>query len=727
MKIIKSTYILLGIFLFFMSTSIVSQTLLKPELKFTSACDDTTSTDYTVTFKYKTSTFATDNTFTIELSDANGTWNSPVNLATVATENDTFTFSRTFQLPENTFGKNYKIRLVATSPAMTSPDSESFEAYKKLNGTLILNDFEDVVLCDGATTELTLNTDQQGAYTWYRDGSIITTTTDPFLEVSASGKYQVKIDYGACGFKDSTLIDVVTFSETDAQINSLDVVEICGDEAHTFQANVTDTSYTYTWFLDNQEVQSSNSSTYTTPTVGQLGVYSLEIDTGVCVTTSNNVSLNQKNAPSFTITENTPLASVLLPGEAKDISITVNNAANFEVEWYKDDKRLFGVDGTSLNVNQPGTYIANVVETATGLCSSGLSSQPIRLLSVKRFEPVMITDDNYESCTATGVDLKLQQVNVIAQDDNEYVLTSEQLELLNYQWILDGVNIVNATDNKLTRSSYTQNGIYTLGISAGHLNNVSSSELDIKLIAKPAVVTSEPSSNSLCPGGIITYTIKDVVDGYTYQWFKNDDQTALGTDVAEFVVNEIGTYTLKMTGFGCEKIIETLEVVLFDAAAIVVTPSEKVVLKEGESTAITAAGAESYMWYEGENTDGMLLSTSETLEVTSLGFYTVVATAGACGIEKTIEVIAQDDQVIVPNIVTPNADGVNDTWSISNKYAFQPTVSVQLYNANGKEIFKTNDYQNDWPFESLGNQRVFYYKIIKENILIKAGTISVLD
>ena len=53
-------------------------------------------------------------------------------------------------------------------------------------------------------------------------------------------------------------------------------------------------------------------------------------------------------------------------------------------------------------------------------------------------------------------------------------------------------------------------------------------------------------------------------------------------------------------------------------------------------------------------------------------------------------------------------------------------VLIFMINIFISEVFKTTDYKNNWPTESLGNQKVFYYKIIRENKLIKAGTISVL-
>ena len=90
----KSIKILLGIFLFCV-TNTMSQTLLQPELRFSSACDDGTVTNFEVVFKY-TAAFNSDNQFSIELSDENGGWDSPTNVGTVTTENSSFTFSRTF-------------------------------------------------------------------------------------------------------------------------------------------------------------------------------------------------------------------------------------------------------------------------------------------------------------------------------------------------------------------------------------------------------------------------------------------------------------------------------------------------------------------------------------------------------------------------------------------------------------------------------------------------------
>ncbi len=719
----KNIVFLFGLFFSCIAT-VVSQTLLKPELQFSSACDDGTVKDFEVVFKYTTTAFNNDNQFTIELSDASGGWSTPINVGTVTTENSSFSFSRTFQLPENTFGTNYKIRLVATSPAMISPDSDAFEAYKIINGNLILNDYDDVVLCDGESTEITLNTNQEGAYQWYRDNALITTTTKPKLEVSESGNYQVKVDYGACGYKNSTLIEVVAFSNTDAQIKGASTVEICGGDTHTFEANVNDTSYTYSWYLDGTLVLSSNQSTYTTPNAGQFGTYYLEIDTGNCQTTSDNVELKQKSDPGFTVNTSGVLTSIMLPGETKELCIT-HNASSAKVQWYKDATALVAKKQLCMNATEAGEYFARVTQSTGTSCDAIVDSDKYTLVAVKSFNAIVRTETGYEACGSSTTKLAVVGVKAIGTDDNEYDLTAEQLEMLSYQWSKNGEIITAATENEYQVNSYADNGMYTLGVRVGTVTG-NSNGIDVKLVSVPEVSASS-ISNSLCAEGSITYTIDNMMSGYNYQWIKNGVEDVTPVNPQTLEVTEEGEYVLRYSGFGCDNELAPIVVVPFDDSAVTITPSEIVVLEAGSSAIIVAEGGETYEWYEGEGISGNLLSTTEALTVTTLGFYTVLVKVGDCSVERTIEVVEPDGQVIVPNLVSPNQDGFNDTWKLSNSYAYQTNVEVILYNSNGKEILKTTDYKNDWPTDELGNQKIFYYKIIKDDRLIKAGTISVLD
>ena len=70
----------------------------------------------------------------------------------------------------------------------------------------------------------------------------------------------------------------------------------------------------------------------------------------------------------------------------------------------------------------------------------------------------------------------------------------------------------------------------------------------------------------------------------------------------------------------------------------------------------------------------------------------------------------------VSEAITPNGDGVNDTWFINNIVNY-PNCVIRVYNRWGQEVFYTVGYQNDWNghFEnksgSLPDAASYYYQI----------------
>ena len=53
------------------------------------------------------------------------------------------------------------------------------------------------------------------------------------------------------------------------------------------------------------------------------------------------------------------------------------------------------------------------------------------------------------------------------------------------------------------------------------------------------------------------------------------------------------------------------------------------------------------------------------------------------------------DGMIVNDVLTPNGDGINDTWIILNAERFTNAL-VQVYNRWGNEVYSTKGYNNDW-------------------------------
>lgn len=69
-----------------------------------------------------------------------------------------------------------------------------------------------------------------------------------------------------------------------------------------------------------------------------------------------------------------------------------------------------------------------------------------------------------------------------------------------------------------------------------------------------------------------------------------------------------------------------------------------------------------------------------------------------CIVVDTMQVVVRDavaDILFIPNVLTPNADGKNDTWFIRNIELF-PSNKVRIVNRWGDNVYQSQYYNNEW-------------------------------
>jgi gliding motility-associated-like protein len=89
-------------------------------------------------------------------------------------------------------------------------------------------------------------------------------------------------------------------------------------------------------------------------------------------------------------------------------------------------------------------------------------------------------------------------------------------------------------------------------------------------------------------------------------------------------------------------------------------------------------------------------------------------------------------QMNIAEAITPNGDGINDTWVISNIENYTNSV-VRVFNRWGSEVFVARNYQNDWDghykdnSKSLPDSSSYYYQIDLDGdgVLDKEGWIYI--
>jgi gliding motility-associated-like protein len=120
--------------------------------------------------------------------------------------------------------------------------------------------------------------------------------------------------------------------------------------------------------------------------------------------------------------------------------------------------------------------------------------------------------------------------------------------------------------------------------------------------------------------------------------------------------------------------------------------------------------------------------TAPSITFTEDGSYLLVAAVGNCEVSRTVQV-EYLETFKVPNVISVNADGINDHWVLPNSYSNKEEVRITIYNERGEEIFNQTRYQNNWPESTRAfpqQNMVFFYKIRKAEKVLKQGTITVI-
>jgi gliding motility-associated-like protein len=90
-----------------------------------------------------------------------------------------------------------------------------------------------------------------------------------------------------------------------------------------------------------------------------------------------------------------------------------------------------------------------------------------------------------------------------------------------------------------------------------------------------------------------------------------------------------------------------------------------------------------------------------------------VYTAGSCDSVINLVLTVTKCDFIISNVITPNNDGQNDTWKVSDP-TYISGCTVKIYNRWGQPVYETKDYNNEWDGTKNGENLpdgVYFYSI----------------
>ena len=201
---------------------------------------------------------------------------------------------------------------------------------------------------------------------------------------------------------------------------------------------------------------------------------------------------------------------------------------------------------------------------------------------------------------------------------------------------------------------------------------------------------------TLCPNRSIAFSLPDNPQ-IRYQW---QDGTASST----YKISQPGVYSVTATAGPCmvtDTFRVTQEKPLRLPADTTLCRGTTLLLNPENPTAYTLR------WSDG--------STGPTLQVSQDGIYWTTSESPVCLQTDSIRVNILDCPGPIPNIFTPNDDGINDTFFI--KDIDLVPWKLEIYNRWGSRVYQDETYKNNWKGEGLPGG--LYYYSLSSNLLNK--------
>lgn len=309
----------------------------KPVLGFSEACPSPSFNNFSLTFSFSpASNLNTGNVFNVELSNSLGDFTNPT-LLTSSTATSSI-ISVSFAMPTTVSGTNYKIRIKSTSPAATSPNSDSFAANYAIFTMpfTINNNNSNQSFCENSGYLLSVDAGTnsplqypQLVYKWYKNGIPIIGEVSSSLNVTSEGSYYVQVDYGTCNNNAySNAVSLYAIPTPELVIASeTGETEFCETDWLTLITSNISSTNSYQWYLNNVSIPNATNSSYIAT---EAGDYHLKIQTPNCALESNVITITTIDTSSFTTNPNADAEIEMVEGES--ITITASGADSYE--WF---------------------------------------------------------------------------------------------------------------------------------------------------------------------------------------------------------------------------------------------------------------------------------------------------------------------------------------------------------------------------------------------------------
>lgn len=288
--------------------------------------------------------------------------------------------------------------------------------------------------------------------------------------------------------------------------------------------------------------------------------------------------------------------------------------------------------------------------------------------------------------------------------------------VLTYEWDFgDGESSVIPNPRHL----YSGSGTYTVELT------VTSDQGCEVTTSEDVTVYALPEASVLIDGDTLTHCSEDDATletpqnpNYVYLWSN-------GETAPSIVVVDGGEYTVLVTDTtnGCTN--EAMGTVRIANPGLV-SVSGDTTIGLGFGAQLQATGGVIYTWLPEDFLDNNTVSNPVATPPQDQTYIVEIEDDLGCTYFDTVNIsVIQNFALVVPNIITPNGDGFNDTWKIQNVLTY-PQNQVAVFNRWGNEVFNAKNYNNDWNGADLPDGTYYYVIRFEQSDKVYKGAVTIL-
>ncbi len=419
----------------------------------------------------------------------------------------------------------------------------------------------DLKFCDGKDATVVATASTQN-YQWFKDGQPYS-AIDLNFTTTAAGKYKIVVQNTAgCKVADSLIIVK----------NPLPVVNLGADKVGCLNSDImlagpAGTGLKYQWLKNGV-----NTATTQQLTVNSPATYTLIVTDANTCSNTDMIDVDFKPGPSVTLNEQ---AIEICEGEAFDLIATTTAT---KIEWLKNNVKITGQTGKTLNVTQAGTYTIK----ATGVVTGGTSECTVEQMATAVVNPKLSVS-----------------VNDTTACEGESITLTSNVTAPNYKWTLNGVALASTKTFKPSAA-----GTYILEVTTNK-GCKSSDAAIVTFSSRPSI--NIPATGQYCKGE--TLDVKGNSNGTKFVWRKNNAIVPNATS-KDFVITSPGTYVIEASFNGACPKKDTI--VVEEKALPIVSLGNDITLCPGDSIKLDAKNnGNKYKWSTGD--------TSQTVTIKNVG------------------------------------------------------------------------------------------------------------